>query len=516
MPRHHNTLSLSKRCPRKHLTSASMFSVIFLSLVLFPGRLIPEPAYGEPITSVAAEKASLGILLKQLQDSLNGLIDHAEYSANMTAFNAFQMVSQTLRDAERIYADSLQLTIDKLDPQIREAYFKMANLVDRLDEAIATNSNKWQEIGDEASRTASDLPFAEKEPRVFRYTPEVLVAQSTDGNVRMTLVGKNLNYGKAQLILTSHPSRQVIDCGENIGGRLKCEFSRSYVSSKSRSVNALPIRLIVNGQRPWYKPWIDPPVVDIPLLLYVLPDQAATYELAYSISDSRAEYSAENRVERPSVVSDSNTSDYKYECKQYFPRDGYKIDVNTLSHNPGEDTGEGGQVVGFQSVSSSGFCFKLGAKGLGWLKTRGYQNAVIRWREYKDITVTIPPCINQKVTSKPAVPLPDGRFASITNLLDAITITNLQRVLPEMTSSQVSAQRPDCTETMSGELLYTNDRTISLPGNTTRWELTIIGSDNRISKAIGTTKIPGVADVTYASNTILIHPILSLPNPSLQ
>lgn len=150
-------------------------SLLFLFTLLLCSNSTLEATAADPIT------VAFGI--KMMDDTLNSAISNIGYEARKTSFAAFQNAHLLLEDFKIIYADSLNKTITELKVVEKQAYDDMQALINDLSQNTHKNLVEIQQISDQLARSITNLPFTDRQPRVFCYTPQLVSDQQFDSRL---------------------------------------------------------------------------------------------------------------------------------------------------------------------------------------------------------------------------------------------------------------------------------------------------------------------------------------------
>jgi len=498
---------------------------IAIALVVMTQMLFSNtPATAQAQGGLIVGTLVVGEGFRQLKDKVGELIDDAKYVADTTSLAIFQKIMIAIQEAERAFHDQLSFTFQQADKAVGDFYGRTNGLIDRLSAEFDKQSMNLREIGEEASRLASDLPFGAKAPRVFRHLPDYVVDREQKDPVRLEIVGKNLAHGPIEVSLKgSEGQPQPADCPVKGPDRVQCFLPRAAFTTASdqdglKTLAWRTVLLRVHDQQSW-SDWARSrqPIIEHNMLVYVLPATIGQYVVDFTAT--REKQTLANRTETVDVRSRSNTSDYRYEWVPFHagkqdPGDAARWFIIPDSLTFGNVYGKSGDIRGFKHVTDKSFCFELGAKGQGFGKGRGHQAATLSWREFKKTTERIetdPKCrreVPYKVSEQPARPVPLPKL-SLKNLGFGAYVQNLSAFIKTL-----SLPEGDCLPSLVGPLFYGQDVTLRLPQSVLSWEVSILKNDGTVSKAIA----PGPLDVAAVDRQVdrlLIKPILKLPDPRL-
>jgi hypothetical protein len=145
------------------------------------GALGALPGCPSPVTGVFAG-GTLGFLLNQLLDQVNTVIGRAQAAGEALEIRAGSEVYLAVANARSAYADSLNLTMDRLDRSVTMKVQEIRTLVTNLESHTAADV---QRIEQDAQQIVNSLPFASGQPQVTRFSPNFVVAGADQVHVRV-------------------------------------------------------------------------------------------------------------------------------------------------------------------------------------------------------------------------------------------------------------------------------------------------------------------------------------------
>jgi hypothetical protein len=124
-------------------------------------------SHGDPLAAL-----TLGAFLSKLADQVDQIVMDARSSRNSVAMEAGREAALAISNARNAYSDSLDETIAKLDPEIKNTTDKLQTLVND----VSTGAIKTVDLATSRSlEIVTALPFSNKEPQVRAITPRFVV-----------------------------------------------------------------------------------------------------------------------------------------------------------------------------------------------------------------------------------------------------------------------------------------------------------------------------------------------------
>lgn len=118
---------------------------------------------------------SLGILLNQLFDRVDQTIDAAKNAGLQLEMEAGAQVRLTIENARIAYADSLNLTMDRVDQTARNTFDQISTLVGNVE---SKSSALLKQATATAQQIANTLPLHNNRPQVTTLVPKYIVNQT--------------------------------------------------------------------------------------------------------------------------------------------------------------------------------------------------------------------------------------------------------------------------------------------------------------------------------------------------
>jgi hypothetical protein len=141
-----------------------------LALFLAWAIVLPSCNGSDPAGAVGG--VTVGVLLNKMVDQLQQAIDNARNAGLSIAIEAGREANIAIANAQNAYRDSLNLTIDKVDPKIKSTLDQLQSLIND----ITTNANLT--LDDTTKRTqqiVNSLPFRPHEPQLTKILPSFIV-----------------------------------------------------------------------------------------------------------------------------------------------------------------------------------------------------------------------------------------------------------------------------------------------------------------------------------------------------
>lgn len=128
----------------------------------------------------------VGIILNRLTSDVEGLITHAASEANVVAMTAGAELRKTIEDARIAYADSLNLTIDRVDVLAQRTINDLATLVDGIQQK---NEQQLKAILRKVQTIANTIPFHNDRPQLTSIHPHFVVITQPNRLIRFNFDG---------------------------------------------------------------------------------------------------------------------------------------------------------------------------------------------------------------------------------------------------------------------------------------------------------------------------------------
>src|SRR6266404_1547347 len=146
----------------------SFLALTLMSAVALPGcTSCNGPGPSGPLTG-----ATVGFFLNHLMDQLQQTIDDARNAGLGVAMQAGREANIAIANAQNAYQDSLNETIDKVDPKIKGTLDQLQSLVND----VASNASLT--LDDTTKRTqqiVNSLPFRSHQPQLTKILPRFVV-----------------------------------------------------------------------------------------------------------------------------------------------------------------------------------------------------------------------------------------------------------------------------------------------------------------------------------------------------
>jgi hypothetical protein len=129
-----------------------------------------------------------GALLSKLDSTVKEAEEKAIGGGMVLEIGADGILSQAIRQAQDAYANSLQLTIDKLSGEEQQT---LGSLTSAVNDFVNKTSGSMSALEDKAKAIIHQLPFTKNYPQVVSYLPQYVSKQdfNDDGTIRVRLDG---------------------------------------------------------------------------------------------------------------------------------------------------------------------------------------------------------------------------------------------------------------------------------------------------------------------------------------
>ena len=164
--------------PRLFLTT--VIGSLVLSLMFDGGCSDPTPA----------STATLGVVLNHMMDQLSTAILTARNAGETLEMEGGRNVNLAVANAQNAYADSLNLTMDKVDKQTKSTIDQLQSMVNQISAGSISGAD---DITGRAQQIVNSLPFRPHEPQITTISPSYVVPSRTDYPVAVRFSG-NFEY----------------------------------------------------------------------------------------------------------------------------------------------------------------------------------------------------------------------------------------------------------------------------------------------------------------------------------
>jgi hypothetical protein len=115
---------------------------------------------------------TFGVFLNQLTEKVGGLIDKAANDGEVLEMGAGAQINNAIAQAKKAYADSLDITTDRLTGQQKKIFDDLTTEVDYLNDHVVS---QLQKIVDQGSTVANELPWSKTFPQLTRFSPSYIM-----------------------------------------------------------------------------------------------------------------------------------------------------------------------------------------------------------------------------------------------------------------------------------------------------------------------------------------------------
>ena len=121
------------------------------------------------------------------------------------------ILSQAIRQAQDAYANSLQLTVDKLSGEEQQT---LASLTSAVNDFVNKTSASMSALEDKAKAIIHQLPFTKNYPHVVSYLPQYVSKQdfNDDGTIRVRLDGDFIDVTRPRYTMLIHHQSLIVRC----------------------------------------------------------------------------------------------------------------------------------------------------------------------------------------------------------------------------------------------------------------------------------------------------------------
>ena len=123
------------------------------------------------MAGVVLAGGAVSLLLNQMFDRTDQLIRQAEQSGIRLEVEAGQQIRQTIDYARDAYRDSMNETLDRVDPMVRG---HIASIRAMLIELESQNANTMRDLSFRAIQLANQLPLADRRPQLTNVFPRLV------------------------------------------------------------------------------------------------------------------------------------------------------------------------------------------------------------------------------------------------------------------------------------------------------------------------------------------------------
>lgn len=302
------------------------------TVLLVVGAVVSVPAnlaQAGPLPVVFEDQDTIEEIIARFRVEMERLIAQAGVESRLTLTHAFQLVDVLLSNLETAYADSLELTFDKVDKQQAKLFNDLNGSMARIEDIVRTGEGATRDVTRELTTTMAALAPQVDAPVVFSYGPETLRPASTQPVVRVTVDGVNLFDAR----LNEKPMLQIgliaFSPAEWIDSKLVFDVPRNHFAGTSRTLEnmkalmTIPYVKLGVGSAEWRTR-----IATYPLRFEVLPRQLGTWQLA---QEAKREIVREVLYRSSSFETKLVTTDNSpVVTATAHPADGCTFDLDTL------------------------------------------------------------------------------------------------------------------------------------------------------------------------------------------
>lgn len=181
----------------------------------------------------------VGILLDRLFNQIDQTIDNAKNAGKQLEIEAGIQVRRAIENAKVAYADSLNLTMDRVDKAAQDALGKLQTLVN---DAIAGQADLLQTLASRAQQVANTLPCHNDRPQLTGVSPRFTLDQDP---VRFKFMGNFEHAGNSKCTPQLEFNGKKFSPNHSETQRLEFEVPRATLFP---GINLTTIQKIIHSQ----------------------------------------------------------------------------------------------------------------------------------------------------------------------------------------------------------------------------------------------------------------------------
>lgn len=340
-----------------------------LGLLAFLNSAHLAPQADAQVTEAISGLAT-GELIRQIGDSLNGLIDNARESGDFLGMRASQEALYVLDAFKQTNTELLDTTFDKIGKERQAILNSLRETVAQIETGRVDTLDRLQATGDQLDRLARDVAFKEF-PILYRYRGTVITPRQ-QSEVRLTVDGHRLTRGEPHLIFRGKKYAARIE-----GESLRFELPRSLFSEDLSQPKFENASLVVENREGGffgYFQTITPKSYDLSFV--TLPREVG----AVSVSFQEIVDVPHERPFQEEVAFNSSSRSWKCQPFAYSPGAAdrrFDPDRSSVTKGSGDSRGE----IRHVRVRDVGISFEICAKRSLWDKSNGFRHAIVRYVE---------------------------------------------------------------------------------------------------------------------------------------
>ena len=325
------------------------------------------------VRAQVVEILTLGAALNQLDSTLQNAIASAGYEGRFTAFSAAQNGHQLIEHIREVYKDSLDKSINGLQRTEQKAYEDARGLIEDLSKSLNDTTGHLQKVTENINNSILDLPFQDKRPVIYRYTPKLVSGQG-NAHVYTQIVGHGF-IDKAQIKIDG----ERYEAQEFTNSALTFSIPMKHFVNDKNSVSLKRADLTATYYSGGFLGFLkDKLTAEYSLVFYSLPPKIGDYSFSITHIVPTSEIVVRSKSMEMTAKSWNEDS---HDCLQVFATTGWTIDQGSIRWVQGWN--DNGQMDGIKNANGSGFCVDLTAKGKGLFNGRGKIIGEAVYTEYK-------------------------------------------------------------------------------------------------------------------------------------
>jgi hypothetical protein len=314
----------------------------------------------------------------RLSAAINGAIQNASDNAERLIVQSGEEINLAIQNAMEAYKDNMELTIDKLDQSIQDVLNQLQTMVGQIE---SKSMDALGKITQASMDIISTLPFADKQTRFTKVSPQYIAISDRAATVKVSMIGLFLFAEKHIPTLSIQNSRCTV-----LGiGTTKIDFEVPVTSLVDQIDSPTRTFTYVKGvfNAPWDSGWVLSKIEDAqyPLYLNILPSTPGPITITYKCNST--DRITQNQQSQSYYVGADHRGPTIHPSMTYYPTPGFKY-----SATPGVTIESHIGHVVIQSVimsPNSDQCVVTFELGGGDWDNVGRVNYHLNWQEYKDV-----------------------------------------------------------------------------------------------------------------------------------
>lgn len=185
---------------------------------------------------------ALGVVLDRFLDQAQSVIRTAGAEARTTVVQAGQQAYNAIQTAKAAYADSLNLTIDKLDQFKTRTVQELQSVLDDLQKRTDDMARK---VMSQSQQIINSLPFANTIPQLTDFSPNFVTGGSQPKPFELELQGNFVFAQRAELRPTLEYAGKTYQPMQNLTQSLKFQLTPSRTNNTSKVIDLMNVKITI-------------------------------------------------------------------------------------------------------------------------------------------------------------------------------------------------------------------------------------------------------------------------------